>query len=65
MRMDPVVRWALFEDVDILRRVRDLHRQATVERSPYYVGRCVRDAIEEIKGLRKKLELKRGWSCKR
>jgi hypothetical protein len=31
---------------------------------PYY-GQSVSDAIEEDQGLRKKLELKRGWSCKR
>jgi hypothetical protein len=49
--------------VNILGHVRDLHRQATVERS--YVGQSVSDAIEEDQGLRKKLELKRGWSCKR
>jgi hypothetical protein len=51
--------------VNILGHVRDRHRQATVERSPYYVGQSVSDAIEEDQGLRKKLELKRGWSCKR
>jgi hypothetical protein len=32
---------------DILDR---LHKQATVERSHYYVGRCVSDAINEIHG---------------
>jgi hypothetical protein len=36
--MDVVVRRAFFEDVHILGHVRDLHRQAPVERSPYYVG---------------------------
>ena len=30
---------------DILDRLRDLHKQATVERSHYYVGSCVSDAI--------------------
>jgi hypothetical protein len=35
---------------DILVRLRDLHRQATQERSHYYVGRCVSDAINEIHG---------------
>jgi hypothetical protein len=39
---------------DILMRLRDLHRQATEDRSHYYVGRCVSDAINEIT-LRKKL----------
>ena len=40
---------------DILERLRDLHKQATVERSHYYVGRCVSDAINEITRLRKLL----------
>jgi hypothetical protein len=48
---------------DILDRLRDLHKQATVERSHYYVCRCVSDAINEITALRKRLgiphELKR------
>ena len=42
---------------DILDRLRDLHKQATVERSRYYVGRCVSDAINEITMLRKRLGL--------
>jgi hypothetical protein len=42
---------------DILVRLTDLHRQATEERSHYYVGRCVSDAINEITALRKKLGL--------
>ena len=40
---------------DILDRLRDLHKQATVERTHYYVGRCVSDAINEITRLRKPL----------
>jgi hypothetical protein len=40
---------------DILVRLRDLHGQATQERSHYYVGRCVGDAINEIAALRKQL----------
>jgi hypothetical protein len=40
---------------DILDRLRGLHKQATVERSHYYVGRCVSDAINEITALRKGL----------
>jgi hypothetical protein len=40
---------------DILDRLRDLHKQATVERTHYYVGRCVSDAINEITRLRKLL----------
>jgi hypothetical protein len=35
--------------------LRDLHKQATVERSHYYVGSCVSDAINEITLLRKGL----------
>jgi hypothetical protein len=34
--------------------LRDLHRQVTEQRSHYYVVRCVSDAINEIKALRKK-----------
>lgn len=37
---------------DILGRLRDLHKQATEERSHNYVGACVRDAIAEIELLR-------------
>jgi hypothetical protein len=40
---------------DILVRLRDLHKQATVERSHYYTGRCISDAINEITALRKRL----------
>jgi hypothetical protein len=36
---------------DILVRLRDLHKQATVERSHYYTGRCISDAINEIARL--------------
>jgi hypothetical protein len=42
---------------DILVRLRDLYGQATEDRSHYYVGRCVSDAINEITELRKKLGL--------
>jgi hypothetical protein len=42
---------------DILDRLRDLHKRATVERSHYYTGRCVSDAINEITRLRKLLAL--------
>jgi hypothetical protein len=37
---------------DILDKLADLHKQATVERSHYYVARCVIEAIAEIKKLR-------------
>ena len=40
---------------DILVRLRDLHKQATEDRSHYYVGRCVSDAFNEITELRKRL----------
>jgi hypothetical protein len=37
---------------DILDRLKDLHIQATKERSHYYTGSCIRDAIAEISMLR-------------
>jgi hypothetical protein len=37
---------------DIVERLRDLHKQATSERSHYYVGRCATDAADEIERLR-------------
>jgi hypothetical protein len=37
---------------DILLRLMELHKQATEERSHYYVGKCVRDAAQEIAFLR-------------
>jgi hypothetical protein len=40
---------------DDIRRARDLHRQAIIEPSHYYVGRCVAEAVEEIKALRRRL----------
>ena len=40
---------------DIVEMLRDLHRQATEERSHYYVGKCVRDSIAEIERLRSRL----------
>ena len=42
------------EEPDILDLLEDLYRQATVERSHYYTGACVLDAIVEIKRLRLK-----------
>jgi hypothetical protein len=38
---------------DIVDRLIDLHKQATVERSHFYVGKCVKDAIKEITRLRR------------
>lgn len=37
---------------DILARLADLHKQATVERSHHYTGACIRDAMAEITRLR-------------
>ena len=37
---------------DILEKLIDLHKQATVERSHFYVGACCREAIGEIERLR-------------
>lgn len=34
--------------MDILEALRDLHKQATTERSHYYVAKCCEDAIKEI-----------------
>ena len=41
---------------DIVERLRDLHKQATSERSHFYVGKCTTDAIDEIERLRRTLE---------
>ncbi len=46
---------------DILYKLADLHKQATEERSHYYVGSCVREAIAEIVWLRNETDaLKKG-----
>ena len=37
---------------DILVKLIDLHKQATTEKSHYYVAECVREAMEEIAKLR-------------
>jgi hypothetical protein len=37
---------------DILDDLKDLHKQATTERSHYYVAKCAQRAIEEIESLR-------------
>jgi hypothetical protein len=41
---------------DILDKLASLHKQATEERSHYYVGACVREAIAEIVWLRSQRE---------
>lgn len=38
--------------MDIIAKLEDLHKQATTERSHYYVAACCRDAIAEVKLLR-------------
>ena len=38
--------------MDILEALRDLHKQATEERSHYYTGKVVLAAIQEIERLR-------------
>jgi hypothetical protein len=40
---------------DLVMRLYSLHKQATVERSHFYVGRCVADAIDRIAALEAKL----------
>ena len=40
---------------DILYRLRDLHKQATTERSHFYVAKCCNDAIAEIERLHRAL----------
>jgi hypothetical protein len=40
---------------DILDKLKDLHKQATTERSHYYVASCCVEAIAEITELRAKL----------
>jgi hypothetical protein len=42
---------------DLLKRLHSLHKQATVERSHFYVGWCAMDAIHRIEELEAKLEL--------
>jgi hypothetical protein len=42
--------------VDILEKLRDLHKQATTERSHYYVAKCCDEAIEEIERQREQLK---------
>ena len=37
--------------VSLIERLRDLHKQATVERSHYYVGKCALEAADRIEAL--------------
>ena len=40
---------------DLLKRLYSLHKQATIERSHFYVGWCAKDAIHRIEELEDKL----------
>jgi hypothetical protein len=40
---------------DLVKRLHSLHKQATVERSHFYVGGCAKDAIHRIEELEAKL----------
>lgn len=42
------------EENDILDDLENMLKQATTERSHYYVAKCCRSAIDEIKRLRRK-----------
>ena len=48
---------------DLVKRLHSLHKQATVERSHFYVGRCAKDAIDRIEELTElcALEYQRAW----
>lgn len=50
--MKPTTASALRKRVDIVEKLHDLHKQATVERSHFYVGSCVTEAIQEIEAMR-------------
>lgn len=38
--------------MNILEKLRDLHKQATTERSHFYVASCCKEAIEAIEDMR-------------
>ena len=44
---------------DIVAKLEDLLKQATTERSHYYVASCCREAIAEIMSLRKALAVEK------
>jgi hypothetical protein len=48
------------DEPDILKKLIDLHKQATVERSHYYTGSVIREALDEIVRLRDALAAKEG-----
>ena len=43
---------------DLVKRLQSLHKQATVERSHFYVGSCAKDAMHRIEELEAKLKAK-------
>jgi len=45
--------------MDIIEKLLDLQKQATLERSHYYVATCITEAIQEIVILRTNLKQKR------
>lgn len=47
-----VLKITITDEPDILDKLKELHTQATTERSHYYVGSCAREAIAEIERLR-------------
>lgn len=47
---------ALLKRQDIVDKLHDLHTQATVERSHFYVGGCCTEAIQEIVAMREFLK---------
>ena len=42
--------------MDIINKLLDLQKQATLERTHYYVANCVTEAIQEIVTLREQLK---------
>ena len=46
--------WRIMTD-DLVKRLQSLHKQATVERSHFYVRSCAEDAIRRIEELETKL----------
>ena len=41
---------------DLIHKLMDLQKQATVERTHYYVANCITEAIQEITYLRTEIE---------
>jgi len=49
--------------MDIIDKLLDLQKQATLERSHYYVASCVTEAIQEIVSLRRRVKLDGRCGC--